>query len=217
MKRLEGIVSLLKPQNSIVDIGSDHGYIAKMIAENKLAQRIYVTDVAKGPLSRARKNLYDYPVEFLLMDGLKGFEDQIDAAVIAGMGGELIVKIIDESEELFAKMEYFVLQPMQHISYLRKALYERGYLLFQELLVYEERFYEILCYKKEQDSLYDFEFSKGLFTDKELYAKYLKEKQMKLYYILETTKDVDKEKNKEVKGLLLRLENHCQLHQIVLL
>lgn len=217
MKRLEGIISLLEPLDSIVDIGSDHGYIAKMIADNELAQRIYVTDVAEGPLCRARENLRDYDVNFHLMDGLKGFKDQVEAGIIAGMGGELILRIIDESEELFSQMDVIILQPMQQISYLRRALYERKYFLYKELLVYEDRFYEILCYKKGQDSLYDFEYSKGLFRDKELYSKYLKQKQSKLHFILEATQGLDKVKNEEAQRLLQRLENHCKEQGIVLL
>lgn len=217
MKRLEAIISLIKPLDSIVDIGSDHGYIAKMIADKQLAQRIYVTDVAEGPLSRARENLRGYNVNFHLMDGLKGFKDRLDAGIIAGMGGELMLKIIDESEEIFSQMELIILQPMQQISYLRRALYEREYFLYKELLVYENRFYEILCYKKGKDSLYDFEYSKGLFKDKELYSKYLKKKQRKLHFILEATKGLDKIKNEEAQELLQRLENHCKEQGIVLL
>jgi tRNA (adenine22-N1)-methyltransferase len=217
MKRLEGIVSLIKPTESIVDIGSDHGYIAKMIADKKLAPRIYVTDVAVGPLSRARENLRDYCVETLLMDGLKGFKEDLDAAVVAGMGGELIIKIIDKSEALFSQMDYFILQPMQQISYLRRAMYERNYFLWEELLTFEDRFYEVLLYKKGRDTPYDFEYSKGLYSDKELYSDYLKEKQMKLHYILDVTKNTDLTRNKEIQLLLERLETHCKNNEIMLL
>lgn len=217
MKRLEGIVSLIKATESIADIGSDHGYLAKMIADRGLASKIYVTDIAEGPLSSAKENLQNYPVEFLLMDGLEGFDHPLDAAVIAGMGGELIVKIIDKSENLFAQMDYFILQPMQQIPFLRRSLYERNYILYKERLVYEGRFYEILFYKKGQDASYDFEYSKGFLMDKKLYFQYLKEKKKKLLYISQTTKNLDNKRFKEVDNLLKRLEEHCKIHGIMLL
>lgn len=216
MKRLEGILSQIKPADNLVDIGSDHGYLAKMILDKGLAKKIYVTDVAEGPLSRAKDNLSGYSAEFLLMDGLRGFQGCLDVAVLAGMGGELIAKIIRESEELFSHMDYFIVQPMQQIASLREALYHEGYRLISELLVHEERFYEILTYEKGQDVPYPFELSKGLYPDKDLYREYLREKEKKLQYILEMTSGVDEVKYKDTDFALSRMMEHCKKLEIML-
>lgn len=216
MRRLEALVSLIQPCQSLVDIGSDHGYLAKMIADRGLAKKIHVTDVAKGPLSSAKKNLQDYEVDFHLMDGLKGFKEELDVAIVAGMGGELIARIIKDSKPIFDSLDYFLVQPMQQIPYLRNFLYNQGYFLEKELMVFEEKFYEVLLYKKGQDQVYDFRFSKGLFEDRALYRKYLEEKEKKLLYISKATKGRSLDKHQEVQEELLALRSHCRKQNIVL-
>lgn len=216
MRRLEAILSLIGACDSIVDIGSDHGYLAKMIVDNDLAKKVYVTDVALGPLNAAKKNLKGYPVSFHLMDGLKGFREPLDLAVAAGMGGELIVKIIDDSRDIFDNLNYFIVQPMQQISYLRKALFERGFYLERELLAFEDKYYEILLYKKGQDQAYDFNLSKGLYEDIKLYKGYLEEKKRKLKYIKEVTFERDQTKYKMISKELDQLDQHCRSLGIML-
>lgn len=216
MNRLEGILSLIEPCESLVDIGSDHGYLAKMVIDKDLAKKVYVSDVAPGPLSTARENLRDYPVEFLLMDGLKGFDRPVELAVVAGMGGELIARIVEDSLESFKGLRYFLVQPMQHIAHLRRALFQMGFFLEKELLVYEDNFYEILLYTKGEDRAYDFNYSKGLFDDRELYRSYMVEKASRLDYILGATRDTDPSKYKETLRLRRALEEDCRSYGIVL-
>lgn len=216
MKRLEALLSLIEDCQSIVDIGSDHGYLAKMIVDRNLARKVYVTDVAQAPLLVAKENLKDYPVSFFLMDGLRGFTEPLELAVIAGMGGELIVKIIDESREIFENLRYFIVQPMQQIGYLRKALYERGFYLEKELLAFEDKYYEILLYKKGQDQAYDFNLSKGLYEDLELYKGYLKVKKGKLEYIKSATFNRDQAKYERTLQELDELSFHCRSLEIML-
>ncbi len=216
MTRLEAILSLLDPCESIVDIGSDHGYLARMIADKNLARRIHVTDVAEGPLSSAKENLMGYPVEYYLMDGLKGFTLPLNAAVIAGMGGELIARIVEESLEIFCGLDYFVVQPMQQLSHLRRTLYELGFYLEKEVLVREEKFYEILLYRRGQDEAYDFAYSKGLFQEMDLYRSYLAKKRAELDYILEATHKRDSMKYEKTLELIERLRRDCSRYGIVL-
>ena len=94
MNRRQGILSLVTPVESIADVGSDHGYVAKALVDENCAQKVYVTDIAEGPLARAKKTLEGYPVEFYLMDGLLDFDQELHSSIIAGMGGELISRII---------------------------------------------------------------------------------------------------------------------------
>lgn len=216
MNRREGILSLITTVESIADIGSDHGYVAKALVDQKKAEKVYVTDVAEGPLSRARKNLEGYPVEFYLMDGLLGFEKELSSCIVAGMGGELISRIISQRKDLFLAMEYFMVQPMQHLDALRRFLYDEGFYIEEEVLVYEDHFYEILRCKKGKEEIYDFRFPKGLIQNRSLYRDYLLEKREKLDFILEKTKGRDEKKYNAVLEEKQALLEHCRLQDIVL-
>lgn len=216
MTRIQAILSLLSPVESIADIGSDHGYVAKGIVDLNFASKVYVTDIAKGPLSRAQDNLEGYPVEFFLMDGLLGFQEKLNSCVIAGMGGELIGRIISGRKDLFDSMEYFILQPMQHWEELRRFLYQEGYRVDVELLVYEDHFYEILRCSKGEEEIYDFRFSKGHFQNRELHQEFLQEKSNTLNYLLSVTSGRDPRKYDQLIQEKKDLENHCRSLGIVL-
>lgn len=98
MTRLETICSLIEPCGTLADIGCDHGIVSLYAAKNSLAQKIYACDVSAECLGKARSILSRYPqVDFLCGDGfspLAAAGIAPDAAVICGMGGELIIKIM---------------------------------------------------------------------------------------------------------------------------
>ena len=109
-----------------------------------------------------------------------------------------------------------MVQAMQHREHLRRFLYEEGFVIEEEVLVYEDHYYEILRCKKGQERPYDFRFSKGLFKEKELYCKYLQDKLSTLDFILEKTKERDQKKHQEVLEEKTALEQHCLEQNIVL-
>ena len=72
-----------------------------------------------------------------------------DIAVVAGMGGTTIAKIIDESKEIADSFKKLILQPMQNQAKLREYLLTTGYQIIDENVAIEDnRFYEIIVAKK---------------------------------------------------------------------
>jgi tRNA (adenine22-N1)-methyltransferase len=51
---------------------------------------------------------------------------EVEVAVLAGMGGRRIIRILEADPEVAMQMEALVLQPMQHLDELRVWLAERG-------------------------------------------------------------------------------------------
>ena len=61
-----------------------------------------------------------------LSDGvLKLNPDEADSVVIAGMGGTLVMKILEEGKKVLVDVKELVLQPQSDIDKVRKYLYER--------------------------------------------------------------------------------------------
>ena len=95
-RRLCAIADMVTEGNRLVDVGCDHGYLPVYL---KLQGRIpgaIATDVAEGPLSRARAHIEQYGlgsyIETRRCDGLADIgHGEGDTLVIAGMGGPLTV------------------------------------------------------------------------------------------------------------------------------
>lgn len=100
-KRLAAVAEFAQSGVNIADVGTDHGYIPIYLSECGHRGRLAASDVNAGPIESAKANAREAGledrIEFYLADGLKGIDSGFDTIIIAGMGGELMVKILDEA------------------------------------------------------------------------------------------------------------------------
>jgi len=152
-KRLEEIVALIEPCNIFADIGTDHGYIAVEVIKKGLAKKAIATDLNEKPLMKAiqyanNMNLQN-SIEFRISDGLDKIRpSEADVIVIAGMGGKLITNILEKGKDKILKSK-LILQPMKDAHILRKWLFENGFSIEFEKVVFDKKYYIIIktCYK----------------------------------------------------------------------
>lgn len=134
------------PMNAhLVDVGTDHGYLPVSLLLKKVCQKAIAADIGAGPLQNAKKTAEKYGVQskmtFVLSDGLRQISPHDgDTIVIAGMGGETIIHILEESPWVNAPQYTLLLQPMSKAETLRSFLAAQGYVIDQEQLVEEQRF-----------------------------------------------------------------------------
>lgn len=126
-ERLKKLCALLSPCEVFADVGCDHGYCARYMLDSKLCKSAVITDISASSLSKAERLLKKYISEGacrpVCCDGLKGVEEgSADLVLIAGMGGEEILKILKESYIPRA----FVFQPMKNAEQLRSYLIANG-------------------------------------------------------------------------------------------
>lgn len=149
-KRLETIVSFIESNMKVADIGTDHGYIPIYLIENKLSDFVIASDINKGPIDTIQRNLKEYNItsgiETRLGGGLKPLKPkEVDIAIIAGMGGNLISEIIESSLETSKNLKYMILQPAQHQEVLRKYLLDNGFKILEENVVLDaSKYYHTL-------------------------------------------------------------------------
>ena len=123
--------------NSVADIGTDHAYIPIKLAQKGV--RVIATDIRKGPLDMAKAHVAKHgcTVDLRLGGGLEPISaGETENIVIAGMGGEMIIKILSADEEK-ARASLLILQPMNSQYELRKFLYENNYNILSEDLAVE--------------------------------------------------------------------------------
>lgn len=148
--RLATAASMGRFGKRVADIGTDHASLPIYLVGNGLASYAVACDINIGPLNAAKKNIsaasLSDKIDVLQTDGLNGVEVYMPEDIfILGMGGELIWRIISDSEYVKARGVRLILQPMTHAHDLRKGLYSHGFNIVDETLVKDrDRVYQII-------------------------------------------------------------------------
>lgn len=141
--RMRAVAGLVQPCRSIADIGCDHGYVSMELVRNNICRHVIAMDIHKGPLERAAHNIAEYDmqdyIETRLSDGTQALgEGEADGLICAGMGGRLILSILERGKELVREMDQLILQPQSEIREVRRYLRDKGYLIDQEDIIFED-------------------------------------------------------------------------------
>ena len=156
--RLAAIAARVPPGSRLADIGTDHAYLPACLLLEGTIPFAVASDVNRGPLDRGRETArlsgVVEKIDFRLSDGLSGLrEDEADVIVIAGMGGELIARILSEAP--WTREKLLLLQPMTGQPELRSWLNGNGYRIKGETVVREgEKLYVILTVRGGADTPY---------------------------------------------------------------
>ena len=137
--RLSAVADLVGSCNLLADIGTDHAHLPVAMIQSGRCNRAFACDVNEGPLLRAKSAVEKYGlshrISLIRSDGLHAVPKEYDALVIAGMGGDLIARILYECPPACA--EKIILQPMTKPEVLRRFLFRHGYSILQERAVTE--------------------------------------------------------------------------------
>lgn len=145
--RLQAIADQVPPGARLADIGTDHAYLPVWLLLREKISNAIAADLRIGPLSRAQETAEQFGIKsgisFRLCDGLSDIRpDEADVIVIAGMGGETIVSILQAAP--WSREKTLLLQPMTGCPDLRLWLQQNGYCIEKERTVCEgKRLYTI--------------------------------------------------------------------------
>lgn len=185
--RLHLLARLVPEGCRLTDVGTDHGYLPVALLQQGRITAAIASDIGAEPLEHARRTAMQYGVDgmdFRLCAGLSGVApEETDVIVIAGMGGETIISILQDAPWTADGQHRLLLQPMTKAAALRHWLADNGYTFTDEHLVEDKgRIYPILCVKggvfrplTEAEALCGV-----LLADDPLYAAYLTEHITKL-------------------------------------
>lgn len=135
--RLKTIALMVRSETRLADVGCDHGYLITSLACDGVITGGVACDINKGPLDNAiaevsKRGLND-KIDCRLGSGLEPvLETEVDDIAIAGMGGELIASIIENSGWKSFEGKHLILQPMSRAPYLRKWLLQNGFSIQKE-------------------------------------------------------------------------------------
>ncbi|MCG8484580.1 MAG: class I SAM-dependent methyltransferase [Clostridia bacterium] len=144
--RLQVIANHIQKGEKVADIGTDHGYIPIYIYQKNISDKLILTDINKGPMEIAVRNLRQHHIpqnhyDARIGDGLKPVKTgEVDTIVIAGMGGLLIKDILSYDMNKTKALKKLILQPRNAQDKLREWLLSNGFEILDESLVIEGKF-----------------------------------------------------------------------------
>lgn len=148
-KRLQTVANAVTPGSRVADVGTDHGYVPIYLVERGLCPGAIAMDVNEGPLTRAEEHIraegLSDRIQTRKSDGLAALApEETDAVVIAGMGGALMCRILQDATAFLEAGRELILQPQSEWFKVRRLLSASGYRITKEWFLEEEGKYYVV-------------------------------------------------------------------------
>lgn len=193
----------------VADIATDHGYLAELLSRNDKISKVYATDISEKCLDKTNELIQRCglkKIETRLGDGLQAV-GKVDIAVLAGIGGYEIIKIIKKQNRLYLgerKCDYFVFQPSKNAEDLRLFLIEENAQICTDFIVFSGgRFYPIIVanLKNKNDTektTFNIYFGKTNSLENKDFIRFLERQIIDLKF-LENIDEIDIENSNDLK------------------
>lgn len=226
-RRLEEIINLVEDNSIVADIGTDHGIVPYELIKSNKAKKVIASDISEKSLDKLREKLdyLDEPEKIILnvSDGLDNLNEyQVDTIIISGIGGNLIVDILNKNIDVAKSANCLILGANNSLSVLRKFLHDNSFEIIEEVDLFEnDKYYQIIKVKVGKQLFlneYEYEFGKFLIDNKsENLKQYIQQQVENKKIILSniSEKDSDNVKNaidninveiKELEKVLNKIE-----------
>ncbi|KZE42001.1 SAM-dependent methyltransferase [Brevibacillus parabrevis] len=149
-KRLQTIARYCPEGARVADIGSDHALLASYLLVKGIASFVIAGELNEGPFQAAKKQIHTLQLKDRAAvrkgNGLAVLEPgEVDVVCIAGMGGQLIVSILEEGLLKLEGVQRLILQPNVGEEIVRRWMLKQGWQLVAETILQEDGIiYEIL-------------------------------------------------------------------------
>lgn len=142
-ERLTAVATMITPGLVVADVGCDHGYLSIYLIRKGIAPHVIAMDINHGPLQRAMDHIQEAglapEIEIRLSDGLNELKaGEASSIVMAGMGGPLMIDIMERSKGVCDAAKEFILQPQSEIETVRHYLEDNGFMIISEDIVLED-------------------------------------------------------------------------------
>ena len=207
--RLKKIADLLGHGATVYDVGCDHALLSCYLILEGKADKVYAVDDKPGPLAKAKANIERFGLKDkvipVLADGLEGMPDDVDTIVIAGMGLNTLLHIIDGKD--LTQCKRVIVQINHKVDELREYINDHHWTILDEAIVLDGFYYEIVVFDVRPHEAYsplEVKYGPILTKRKEaIFYDYLKERHDRLVALQDIYDDVNRaEEIRELEEVL---------------
>lgn len=150
--RMQAVADMVPAGHIAADVGCDHGFVSIYLIQKGICPSVYAADVRPGPLGRAKEHILQYGLQDFIMpvlsDGLREIpvgESGADVMIAAGMGGKLMLRIMQDAASKMEQLSACVLEPQSEVWLVRRYLEQTGFMIVRESMVFEEgKYYPVI-------------------------------------------------------------------------
>ncbi len=148
--RLQALADMVTPDFRLCDVGCDHAFVPVELVRRGICPRALAMDVRSGPLSKAETHIAEAglsgQIKTRLSDGLSEYKiGEADSLLLAGMGGKLMLRILQADLKKALSFREWILEPQSHVRDVRHFLRMSGLPITAEDMVEEDgHFYPII-------------------------------------------------------------------------
>ena len=186
-RRLSALAERVPHGARFADIGTDHALLPVYLAlEGKIGFAV-AGDINAGPVDAARRQVAEAGLEeqisVRLGDGMAVLQPgEVDTVAIAGMGGSLMARILEQAGERLEGVRTLVLSPHVAEDAVRRWLSEHRFALNDELLLEEDGIIYTLMRARLADSEEEAKAADSRLYDERLLAPALERVSRALLY-----------------------------------
>ncbi len=143
-ERFEKLVSKIE-YRSLADIAADHCYISLLALISNKVDFVIASDLNKAPLEIGKANIkefgaqYENKIETRLGSGVSTIKDgEVESVIIAGIGGNLMLNLLQQEENKLKTFKQLILQPQNEEIEMKKYIHSIGYSIKEECYVCEK-------------------------------------------------------------------------------
>jgi len=221
-ERIKTIVDEIS-HRTLADIGTDHGYIPIYAYKTAKIDSAIACDVNEIPLLNAKSNIFSYEINKYIQTRL-GYglipiqAGESETCTIAGMGGDLIINILDCSKELVQNFSQLILQPQSKIENVRRYIHDIGFRIVNEEFIEEAgKYYTVInSIKGEKEKYTPTEYVLGkILIEKKvpIFIEYINKEKNKIEAVI---KKIEKEENTGIEEKIAYLNSYIEIYKEVL-
>lgn len=213
-KRLTAIKEMV-PSGIVADVGSDHGKLIISLYQDKVILKGYGIENKKAPFARLVHAIeaegVGEHVYAMLSDGISELPSDVDVVVIAGMGGSLIVDILESHKENLKNVKSIIVDAHNSVDKVRESIISLGYFIKDEKMIYEDDiYYEIIRFDKgRSEPLDEFDIDFGPLLRRKKSELFIKKYQAEIFEInnLLSLDNLPENRRRELEAQKQRLES----------
>jgi ribosomal protein L11 methyltransferase (prmA) len=194
-KRLKFIADKVKENSNVLDVACDHGLLAIYLEKEKNCN-VIGTDIKNSAIEGALRNKkkYNANVKFFVADGLSKLTRDINTVIIAGLGSQTVIEILDTD---LKNVNTLIVSVQKDLEDFRRFIHIKGFKI-KESLVFDKRYYNVFYLAKgiEKYSNIEYKYGKDLIDNKE-----------NINYFKELQKRYENENDEELEFIIKKLSH----------